>query len=125
MEAPRLNIPRYRGVRTGPENLRREADRVRPQELLAANGKPATVYMLKDDLKALWDYRHVGHAWRLWLHWFQRAIRSRTEPLKLFARRSPEFPDEPQKSGRDGAARYNLRAEPSCSVGQSHLENVG
>ncbi len=46
--------------------------------------------MLKDDLKALWDYRHVGYAWRFWLEWFQRAIRSRIEPLKLFARRLKE-----------------------------------
>jgi transposase len=72
------------------ENLRREEDRVRLQELLAANRKLATVYVLKDDLKALWDYRHVGYAWRFWLDWFQRAIRSRIEPLKLFARRLKE-----------------------------------
>ncbi len=72
------------------ENLRREEDRVRLQELLAANRKLATVYVLKDDLKALWDYRHVGYAWRFWLEWFQRAIRSRIEPLKLFARRLKE-----------------------------------
>lgn len=72
------------------ENLRREEDRVRLQELLAANRKLATVYVLKDDLKALWDYRHVGYAWRFWLEWFQRAIRSRIEPLKTFARRLKE-----------------------------------
>jgi transposase len=72
------------------ENLRREEDRVRLQELLAANRKLATVYVLKDDLKALWDYRHVGYAWRFWLDWFQRAIRSRIAPLKLFARRLKE-----------------------------------
>jgi transposase len=72
------------------ENLRRAEDRVRLQELLAANRKLATVYVLKDDLKTLWDYRHVGYAWRFWLEWFQRAIRSRIEPLKLFARRLKE-----------------------------------
>ncbi len=69
------------------ENLRQEEDRVRLQELLAANRKLATVYVLKDDLKELWDYRHVGYAWRFWLDWFQRAIRSRIKPLKEFARR--------------------------------------
>jgi transposase len=69
------------------ENLPREEDRVRLRELLAANRKLATVYVLKDDLKALWDYRHTGYASRFWRGWYRRAIRSRIEPLKLFARR--------------------------------------
>ena len=33
-------------------------DRVRLREHLAANRRLATVYMLKDDLKSLWDYRY-------------------------------------------------------------------
>lgn len=61
-------------------------DQVRLTELLAANRKLATVYVLKDDLKALWDYRHSGYAWRFWRSWYSRAIRSRIEPLKKFAR---------------------------------------
>jgi len=72
------------------ENLSNETDRVRLSELLAANRKLATVYVLKDDLKALWDYRHEGYAWRFWRAWFGRAIRSRIEPLKTFARRLKE-----------------------------------
>lgn len=69
------------------ENVTREADRVRLNELLAANRALFTVYVLKDDLKALWDYRHHGYALRFWQQWYRRAIRSRIEPLKVFARR--------------------------------------
>ncbi len=46
------------------ENPRRAEDRVRLREALAANRKLATVYALRDDLKVLWDHRHVGYAWR-------------------------------------------------------------
>lgn len=70
-----------------PENIKRDEDRVRLDELLAANRKLARVYILKEDLKTLWDYRHAGYAWRFWLDWYARAIRSRIEPLKAFARR--------------------------------------
>jgi transposase len=67
-------------------NIRRRADRVRLRELLEANRALCRVYLLKDDLKALWDYRHVTYARRFWEGWYQRAIRSRIEPLKAFAR---------------------------------------
>jgi transposase len=70
-----------------PENVTREKDRVRLAELLQANRALAKVYILKEDLKTLWDYRHVGYAWRFWLDWYNRAVRSRIEPLKEFARR--------------------------------------
>jgi len=69
------------------ENVTREADRVRLQELLTANRALFTVYVLKDDLKALWEYRHSGYALRFWEQWYRRAMRSRIEPLKAFARR--------------------------------------
>jgi len=69
-----------------PENLTREKDRVRLDELLAANRKLAKVYILKEDLKMLWDYQHLGYARRFWEEWYRRAIRSRIEPLKRFAR---------------------------------------
>jgi len=61
-------------------------DRVRLDELLAANRALMTVYVLKDDLKHLWDYRYRGAAKRFWKQWYGRAIRSRIEPLKRFAR---------------------------------------
>jgi transposase len=67
------------------ENVKRE-DRVKLDELLAANRKLATVYVLKDDLKHLWDYAYEGAARRFWEQWYNRAIFSRIEPLKKFAR---------------------------------------
>lgn len=48
------------------DNVTREADRVRLDELLAANRALFTVYVLKDDLKTLWAYRHSGYALRFW-----------------------------------------------------------
>jgi transposase len=62
-------------------------DRVKLTELLQANRKLATVYVLKDDLKHLWDYIYEGAARRFWEEWYRRAIRSGIEPLKKFARR--------------------------------------
>lgn len=67
-------------------NVRRPKDRVRLRELLAANRALATTYVLKDDLKHLWDYAYEGAARRFWKEWYDRAIRSRIEPLKQFAR---------------------------------------
>jgi len=68
------------------ENIPKREDRVRLIELLAANRKLFTVYVLKDDLKHLWAYRYQGAALRFWKDWYGRAIRSRIEPLKRFAR---------------------------------------
>ena len=62
-------------------------DQVRLDELLEANRALFTVYVLKDDLKALWDYRHAGYAQRFWQHWYRRAVRSRIAPLVAFARK--------------------------------------
>ena len=73
-----------------PENVTREQDQVRLSELLAANWKLAKVYVLKDDLKALWDYRHRGYARDFWQAWYRRAVYSKIEPLKAFARRLSE-----------------------------------
>lgn len=67
-------------------NVPRE-DRVKLKELLAANRRLATVYVLKDDLKHLWDFASVGHARRFWKSWCNRAMRSRIKPLKTFARK--------------------------------------
>lgn len=67
------------------ENVTAE-DRVRLQELLALNRRLAAVYVLKDDLKHLWDYTYPGAATRFFAGWYHRAIRSRIHPLKAFAR---------------------------------------
>ena len=68
------------------ENIKKEDDRIRLKELLGANKKLLTVYVLKDDLKHLWSYRARWAAERFWQQWYDRAIRSRIEPLKKFAR---------------------------------------
>lgn len=47
--------------------------------------------MLKDDLKALWAYRCAGNAKTFWDDWYRRAMISRIEPLKTFARRLKSF----------------------------------
>ena len=44
-------------------------------------------YLLKDDLKQLWEYRSEPDARRSWQGWYNRAMRSRVEPLQRFARR--------------------------------------
>lgn len=69
------------------ENVTVPQDRVRLSELLAANRALFTVYVLKDDLKALWDYRHIGYAERFWRQWYRRAMSSGIAPLKVFAQR--------------------------------------
>jgi len=68
------------------ENLRSEDDHVRLDELLRANRHLMTVYVLRDDLRALWAYRQPAAARRFWEGWYRRAIRSRIQPLKRFAR---------------------------------------
>ena len=72
------------------ENVKRQ-DRVKLDELLRANRKLTTVYVLKDDLKHLWDYVYEGAARRFWKQWYRRAMHSRIEPLKKFARRLKEY----------------------------------
>jgi transposase len=72
------------------ENVRPK-DRVKLKELLQANRKLATVYVLKDDLKHLWEYVYEGAARRFWEQWYNRAVFSRIEPLKNFARRLKEY----------------------------------
>jgi hypothetical protein len=52
-----------------------------------ANRALMTVYVLKDELKALWAYRYAGAAARFWKAWHGRAVRSHIEPLRKFAKR--------------------------------------
>jgi transposase len=75
------------------ENIPKREDRVKLDELLAANRKLLTVYVLKDDLKHLWDYSYAGAAQRFWNEWYRRALRSRIEPLKKFARNLSRYLD--------------------------------
>lgn len=69
------------------ENIPTREDRVRLSELLAANRALCKAYVMKDDLKHLWDYRTGGWAERGWAAWYHRAVRSRIAPLVDFAKR--------------------------------------
>jgi transposase len=69
------------------ENIPRAEDRVRLHELLNANKALMTVYVLRDELKHLWDFRSRGHALRHWNQWYNHAVRSRIDPLRRFAKR--------------------------------------
>jgi len=60
---------------------------VRLHELLEANQGLMTAYVMREDLKALWRYRHRGYARRAFEGWFQRAIDSGLKPLIAFAQR--------------------------------------
>jgi transposase len=62
-------------------------DRPRLKELLEANKTLMTVYVLRDELKHLWDFRSRGHAVRHWKQWYGHAVRSRIEPLRRFAQK--------------------------------------
>jgi transposase len=66
------------------ENLR-ETQAVQLQELLAANQALAIVYILKEDLKQLWQHDCYPTALRFWTQWHRRAITSGVEPLRKFA----------------------------------------
>jgi transposase len=68
------------------KNVKKTEDRVRLKELLEANEKLTTVYVLKDDLKHLWDYKYPGAARRFWKQWHERAVESGIEPLVKFAK---------------------------------------
>ena len=56
-------------------------------ELLAANHSLFVVYVLRDALRDLWQYRHREQAARAWRSWYRQALRSGIGPLRHFARR--------------------------------------
>jgi len=63
------------------------ADQVRLQELLEANRALFIVYVLKEDLKELWQLRDPETARYFWEGWYQRAQASGIAPLVDFAQR--------------------------------------
>lgn len=65
-------------------------ERIRLRELLAANRALFIVYVLKEDLKHLWDFRYPRAARRFWQHWARRARASRIPALIRFARNLAE-----------------------------------
>ena len=66
-------------------NVTAAADRIRLRELLRANRALFIAYVLKDDLKQLWQYKSVAAARRFWQHWYRRARASKVRPLVTFA----------------------------------------
>ena len=60
--------------------------RIRLSELLALNKPINAVHVSKEDLKPLWDYRSPRWAEAYFREWYRRAIYSKIEPLKKFAR---------------------------------------
>ncbi|GFP31428.1 transposase, partial [Candidatus Hakubella thermalkaliphila] len=79
----------YKGTRyillSNSENLK-DWQQEKLSELLALNKRLFTVYVLKDDLKRLWHYRSPYYAEKFFWGWYRRAIYSKIEPLKKFAR---------------------------------------
>jgi len=69
------------------ENLDKERnEKSNLQQLLSLNRRLEKVYILKDDLKQLWRYRSTAWAEKWFAAWYRRAIYSKIEPLKNFAR---------------------------------------
>jgi len=68
------------------ENLGRRENRIRLKELLAANWALMKAYVMREDLKRLWRYKYPKAARRFFEAWYRRAIYSKIEPLKRFAR---------------------------------------
>jgi len=74
------------------ENLGSE-QRSRLRELLAANENLNTVYVLKDQLKRIWEYRHTGAARHAFRQWCALAEASEIKPLVTFARNIRAYED--------------------------------
>jgi len=60
---------------------------VQLDELLEANQPLLTAYLMRDELKRLWFYRHPGYARKAWDHWLEQALGSGIASLSLFAQR--------------------------------------
>jgi transposase len=69
------------------EQLRSPADRVRLDELLAANRSLFVAYVLKEDLRSLWQLRDPRVARQDWQSWYARACESGLMALERFAKR--------------------------------------
>ena len=68
-----------------PENLT-DKQRVSLRELLGYNLKSVRAYLLKEEFQLFWDYISPAWAAKFLDAWCTRAMRSRIEPVKKFAR---------------------------------------
>jgi transposase len=69
------------------EHVVKEQDRIKLTELLQANRALCTVYVMKAELKHLWQADSPLSAWRQWKAWWRLALESGIEPLISFARK--------------------------------------
>jgi len=67
------------------ENLT-EKQEIKLADLLRCNLKTTRAYLLKEDFQFFWSFRGVLWARRFLKGWYQRALRSRIEPMKKVAR---------------------------------------
>lgn len=68
------------------DNIKRPQDKVRLDELLAANQALMTVYVMKDELKQLWRQSSEEDARTAWQAWWDKAVASGIAPLVRFAK---------------------------------------
>ncbi|MFP5431488.1 MAG: transposase, partial [Gammaproteobacteria bacterium] len=68
-----------------------EAQRVKLDELLAANAPLTMVYLLKTALKEIWFAPSVAEGARRWRNWYRMAMDSGLAPLILFAKRLKKY----------------------------------
>ena len=68
-----------------PENLT-DTQRISLRELLAYNLKSVRAYLLKEEFQQFWEYESPAWAAKFLDAWCSRAMRSKIEPVKKFAR---------------------------------------
>ena len=68
-----------------PENLN-EHQRIRLRDLLRYNLQSVRAYLLKEEFQQLWEYDSPAWAAKFLDQWCAKAMRSRIDPLKKFAR---------------------------------------
>jgi len=81
---PLLKNKRW-GLLKRPENLTNKQN-ISLRELLAYNLKSVRAYPLKEEFQPFWDYESPARAAKYLDAWRIRAMRSRIEPVKTFAR---------------------------------------
>ena len=74
-------------------NIDKPSDQIRLKELLDANKPLSKVYIMKADLKHLWEFKYPKAAIRFWKQWYSRAMASKIAPLKSFARKLKPYID--------------------------------
>ena len=68
-----------------PENLT-DKEAVKLSELLQCNLKSIRSYLMKEDFQQFWDYTYAAWAGRFLDAWCTRAMRSKIQPMKDFAK---------------------------------------